>query len=480
MKKTIISVLLIIVLMSCVTAVYADLEDTSVISVSLVNQDPDPAIAGDVVEVRLGLQNMGGKDTENLMIEFVPEYPFTLVPGEDAVQAVPTLQGYQGYYDPENTKIMKYKLRVDKDATAGSYELNINYYEKGSTVIGQKTLSLDVKSRESAEVIHIDKTSLVPGKQSSLRFSINNVGNAPLRDMTFYWENEDGVLLPVGSDNTRYVRYLDIGESSEIEYQVIADTNAVAGLYKLNLYLSYYDPANLSTKTISTIAGVYIGGETDFDVAFADSSNSQTSFSIANIGSNPATSVSIMVPEQRGWTVSGSNTVIIGNLNKGDYTVASFNLQSSGGMVANMTARTRTATQDGFAQGPPQEMMNASRQMNVSSNKLLIRIAYTDTMGERRMIEKEVNIGSQSASSSDTMAAAFQARRGAQSQSTLSKYGWYLLFIVVVVVVFVLFKAYKRKKMQDPDFRIKSLFRRKKVTIASVKKKSKRGSIFLK
>jgi len=87
--------------------------------------------------------------------------------------------------------------------------------------------------------------------------------------------------------------------------------------------LTYKDNINGTEKKISTIAGMYVGGGTDFDVAFSDNANSQMSFTIANIGSNPANSVSVVIPQQRSWSVSGSNSVIIGNLNKGDYTVAS-------------------------------------------------------------------------------------------------------------------------------------------------------------
>ena len=61
-------------------------------------------------------------------------------------------------------------------------------------------------------MIHIDKTTIVPGKQSSLKFTVNNVGSAPLRDLTFNWINDDDIILPVGSDNTKYIKYVDIGE----------------------------------------------------------------------------------------------------------------------------------------------------------------------------------------------------------------------------------------------------------------------------
>ena len=74
---------------------------------------------------------------------------------------------------------------------------------------------------------------------------------------------------------------------------------------------------------------MYVGGETDFDVAFSGSANGQTSFSVSNIGSVGASSVTVNIPKQLGWRVSGSDSAIIGNLDKGDYTIASFNLQST-------------------------------------------------------------------------------------------------------------------------------------------------------
>ncbi|MBU4222799.1 MAG: hypothetical protein KKD46_05980, partial [Euryarchaeota archaeon] len=285
-------------------------------------------------------------------------------------------------------------------------------------------------------------------------FTINNVGNAPLRDLTFYWENGDNIILPVGSDNTRYLKYIDVGEGADLDYQVISDTNTIPGLYKLNLYLTYEDPVSKTEKKISTIAGVYVGGGTDFDVAFSESANGETSFSIANIGSNPAYSVSVIIPEQRNWRVTGSNSVIIGNLNKGDYTVASFKLQSS---TSTITSQNRTAPAGANIQErSAQRSMNSS--INGSSDTLLMQIAYTDTMGERNIIEKEVKVvGVQSTAVTDGLTA-MQGRRGAVQQEGVS-YIWYLIGIAVLVVGFVAYRKYRSQKLIDPDFNIKDLIK---------------------
>ncbi len=457
MKKIIFPVLIILVLTACTPAVYADLAGSTVLSVSLANYDPNPAIAGNTVDVRIGIQNIGGMSTNDLKVEVEPAYPFELVPGENAVQDAGIVQAPQPDDPSANLKVVLFHMQVNKDAPAGSYQLKVKSYEAGSTDVTEQILSLDVKSKESAEVIHIGQTMLVPGQQTPLIFTINNVGNAPLRDLTFSWSNDQNIILPVGSDNTKYINYIDIGNSSELDYQVMADTNAVPGLYKLNLYLSYQDSMSNQTTTLTTTAGVYVGGGTDFDVSFSDNSNGQISFSVANTGSNPANSVSVVVPDQPGWSVSGPNSVIVGNLNKGDYTVASFRLQSS---INNMTFQNGAARNNTNFQG-----RSMQRSMNGSSDTIHMQIAYTDTMGVRNVADKYVKIGFQNIASANGQAG-FQGRGGAARQtsalSILSGNMLYIFGMVVLVGAVVVQRKYKSRKLLDPGFKVKDLFKREK------------------
>ncbi|MFH1439564.1 MAG: COG1361 S-layer family protein [Candidatus Woesearchaeota archaeon] len=451
--------------------VYADKIEGKYIALSLVNQDPDPAISGSIVEVRLGVENKGDTPVDNLIIELVPEYPFSMVPGVSKIQNVGTIKSYQ---TEDNMKIVKFNIKIDRDANAANYGLKVKFYEKGNEDSAQITsLSLDIGSQESAEVIYIDKSTLIPGRQTDLMFTINNVGNAPLRDLTFSWKNEDKVVLPVGSDNTKYIKYIDIGDSAELRYKVIADTNAIPGLYELALSLSYDDPISRNNTKISTIAGVYVGGSTDFEVSYSESSAGETSFSIANIGSNPAYSVSIIVPEQEGWKTTGSSSMIIGNLNNGDYTVASFNLQPKQTKQSAVTAKDKSASAKNTG-----KVKNTGNQEDViefdfgskskEQDTVLIQVAYTDTMGERNIVEKEVKVNSQSmvpiVSADGTTVvgpAAFRGARAVQQQSFFSKYKWYIIGLVILLVVAVFYSKYKKKKLINPKFKFKDLFKYK-------------------
>lgn len=447
-------------------------EDVGLISLSLISVDPDPAIAGNIVDVRIGVTNLGGKTMNNVIVELVETYPITIASGEESKLSIDTLSGYQGLYD-SNMNILKYRVKIDKDVTQGSYELKLRYYLDESSVITEKTFFFDVTSNSNAEIISIDKTVLIPGKESTLEFTINNVGNSPLRNLVFSWSNSDDVVLPVGSDNTKYIDFIDVGKSVDVIYTVIADTTVTAGLYKLDLFLSYEDSITNSDRTISTIAGIYVGGETDFDVSLSETSGNDYTFTVANIGSNPANSVSVIVPEQKSWTVSGSSSSIIGNLDVGDYTVTSFTISSSSiqnsipdknGIADNQNSSSLNIPRNIVPRNNT-NLVKTSNTSSLTSDYLLLQIAYTDTMGLRKIIEKKIKINSVSSKLLTTTVSQNSSNRFSTVKKTSNGLVYALIFggIIIVLVVFFMYRRNKQKKLlSQPSKSDNSTFNKKK------------------
>jgi hypothetical protein len=246
-----------------------------------------------------------------------------------------------------------------------------------------------------------------------------------------------------------------------MDYQVIADTGASAGLYTLNLYLRYTDPLTNSEKNISTIAGVYVGGGTDFDVAFSDSTTGTTSFTIANTGSNPASSVSVVIPDQNNWRVTGSNSVIIGNLNKGDYTVAGFKLQRAS--IGSFNATNNNGANPNAARNISNSRNFTARSGSQLGSALTLQIVYTDTLGVRETVEKTVQILSSSSNSTTVGSAGASgfSRPGVRQQTFFQKYMWYII-VVVLLAGGVIYWQYRKKKLLNKDVKLKDIFKNKK------------------
>ena len=102
-----------------------------------------------------------------------------------------------------------------------------------------------------------------------------------------------------------------------------------------------------------------VGGATEFAVDMQEFISGSITVSIANIGVNPATSVSISIPQQENLRITGAQSVFLGNLNPGDSTIASFNV--------------------------------APVNYNATS-ELKVKISYTDTSGLRQSFEENVII----------------------------------------------------------------------------------------
>lgn len=424
MKKVILVFALFLVLVS---AVYAVESTSSKIAVTLLNQEPNPARAGDIVNLRFRIDNTGGGTTTNFQVELLNEYPFTV--DGPAVQNIGTIYGYQ---TDKNYVSIEYRVKIDKDAINGQHEIKIRYKD-GYNEWTTSTFNIGISSKQFAQIIYVDKAILPPGKETDMTFTVTNTGSSPLQNLVFSWSEPNGAVLPVYSDDTKYIKYLDIGKSADLVYKVIADVNAQPGLYKLNLVLKYESLQNATSSSISTSAGIFIGGETDFDVAFSQSTAGQTSLSIANTGNNPAQSVSVRVPQQNNFRVSGSDSAIIGNLDKGDYTVVSFQIASSAG-TGNITGANRQRTTTQNSQTGVNSQNNAAGFAG-RNNNLKVMIDYTDTTGERRSVEKNVSIQFRT----DTTAA---SGSGAGTKTSFFS-SW--TFYIIVIAALALGLHYRKK-----------------------------------
>jgi hypothetical protein len=269
------------------------------------------------------------------------------------------------------------------------------------------------------EVIDVSPTSLIPGEKSELSFEIENTGGEDLENIIFSWEEKTGSILPIGSSNTKTIEELDEGDDETLDFDVFVSASAEPGLYELTITFTYENGNETITKTSK--AGMIVGGQTDFEVAVSDVSSSGIILSVVNIGKNPAESVTVVIPTQTNFKVSGSSSSIIGNLDKGDYSVASFQISSQ------------------------------SR----SSSNLNVEIQYTDTMGTRQTVTKTVEVqSSQTPFSTTDSSSSTGGVTGFASQNSNNGNNWFLIafissFVLIVILLVVIIKRNKRKNESE-------------------------------
>jgi len=405
--------------------------DSSSLQVNLTNQNPDVARPGEPVELTVSVQNVGNNDLKDITVTVNPEYPFTGISGQSLEKGISYLNARQ---DDDEGGVLKFKLMTDSNASAGTYDIDIVTTSKSgsgsssTTYTTTKTIQLEIRGKEYAQIVTIDKANIDIAKEETLEFIITNTGTSPLKNMVVSWIDRDGVILPVYSDNTKYIKYLDAGESVTVVYSVMADVNADPGLYTLDIKLVLED-YDSNEQIINTTAGVFVGGETDFDVAFSESDAGEISLSVANVGNNIAYSVKVSVPDQDNYKVSGSSSTIVGNLEKGDYTIASFDVTSTQG--AGMAQEGRTSGK-AKASSEGGNLTAAS----VENNPLKVQIEYTDAKGERITVDKEVEL--------EITGGTMNTQEMPGNRGGISSYMPYIAIIVLAGGAFVY-----RKKIQE-------------------------------
>jgi hypothetical protein len=143
---------------------------------------------------------------------------------------------------------------IDANASEGIYNLDITTTAKESKssskpIIITKSIQLEVRGKEYAQIVTINKANIDVGKEELLEFIITNTGNSPLKNMVVSWKDPKGAILPVYSDNTKYISNLEPNQSVKVDYSVMADVNANPGLYTLGVNLTFEDYES-KTKSI--------------------------------------------------------------------------------------------------------------------------------------------------------------------------------------------------------------------------------------
>lgn len=413
----------ILMLLTSFSVVFAETDGNAIIDASLISQSPDPAYAGDTVEVRFSVENIGWATSDYLTAYVEEDYPFS-VQGDNSVNIGTLLNGQNNDYK----QVIKFNVKIDPDTQAGDHTLTLVVADSNGN---EKNFdfTISVESKDSIEILSINKAVIGPGNEEELVFNIKNVGTANLRDLKFSISSQDNVILPVLADNSYYISSLNVGEEKNISFDVIASSTVEADVYPIDIEMSYQDSLTGDSSVFTTEAGIYIGGTTQFDLVYDEDDSGEYAFTIANVGSNDADSVKITVKESDSWKSSdGKTSDIIGNLNTGDYTSTSFEL-------------TNTNSQD---------------------TTLDFEIEYTDTMGIRQIVEKEVSISSGTTASGNMTGTGMQGnfatgntqnRGGPMSgfSSVLSGMKSLLINGVIVLVVLVVgifgFRSYRKKQI---------------------------------
>lgn len=215
-------------------------------------------------------------------------------------------------------------------------------------------LIISISTVSAATYVQLMRYDPVPaqaGEYVDVWIKFQNKGDGDL-EPTLKFVSSYPFSLDPKEDPERNIGTLIPGQFSIQKFKIRVDKGAIEG--DNTITFEYKECAGCVWGEISPAINI-IEAHTDFEIVVQELAKEGTSIAIANIGKNPANSITIKIPEQQDIEIKGISSTIIGNLYAGDYTIATYNL---------------------IPKNP--------------ENNLEVEIHYTDSLGSRHIIAKTI------------------------------------------------------------------------------------------
>jgi len=236
MKKILTLFLTALILLSCLSVISAT---TPEIKVTLLNQDPDPVQQGDTVELRFKVENLGGETTDDIEIEILPKYPFSLYTGESSINIGKLRAGQTG----ADSAIVIFKLKVDSKAVQGDNEIELQVKSSGSLLYSYINNEFLVKVSDYTEpdlrVYIRENTVLLPNSKGTITIEVANVDITDVNFLQFtLMPGEDYQLL--SSSGYVYMGDIDSDDTESEDFEIFV-RDAKDGKIIIPVKLEYQD-----------------------------------------------------------------------------------------------------------------------------------------------------------------------------------------------------------------------------------------------
>ncbi|MBU0628801.1 MAG: COG1361 S-layer family protein [Nanoarchaeota archaeon] len=421
-----IGLIVVCFLISSVFVIGANTVSFYSMNVSMVNQEPSPAEAGRYVTVRFKLENAGRENAEDIIIELLPRYPFSLDPGESAVKSIGSIYSRQ---TGAVGVIKDYRLKVDENALEGNNEIKLRYKIRDNEWVELEPFYINVRPHDILVSLEkIDAPSMIkPGETTQVGISLKNLASSFIKDITVELDLSGVPFATINSTNKKIIKQIDAESSGEVVFNLMAEPSAESKLYKVPIKLEFFD--RLGTRYLKNeTVGLTVGAEPDLSITLESSQiyskggMGDVSIKFVNKGVTDIKFMNIMLEETSEFKIISPSEVYLGNIDSDDYETTDFKI--------------------------------SLKKVKGDEVNLPLSINYKDANNNE--YERDVNVKLKIYSSSEAKALGLKKGNGATG-----------IFIVIVIVAvgFFFYRRWKKKKdgkKESEGFKLKIPFFKKK------------------
>lgn len=213
--------------------------DSCNLEVSLINQDPYPAIPGEYVEVVFQIDGLANVNCDSVEFELLEKYPISFDPGVER-----KVFAESGIFQKDYSSFLlaPYKVRVDSNALEGKNPIEVQFQYGAGTGFETAQFDLDVEDTRVDFEVYVKDYDPSTG---NLVLEVLNIAEGDIEALTIEIPKQENIEIKGSKANI-------VGDLDSNEYTT-ADFEAIPQEGEITIRLFYTDEINERRITEKTI-----------------------------------------------------------------------------------------------------------------------------------------------------------------------------------------------------------------------------------
>ncbi|MBU0467085.1 MAG: hypothetical protein KJ718_04145 [Nanoarchaeota archaeon] len=212
------------------------------LNISVVNQDPYPAVPGGYVKVVFQMNGVDNPECGEVGFEIVENFPFSLDEGEPArvdIGSGTHIRNFRSFW------LIPYELRIHENALDGNNPVDVVvYHDQGRTKSLSKIEQFDINI-ETADVDFEISIKEYETSTNTITFEILNVGENDVEALTLEIPKQDNIA--VKGSNRNIIGDLDSNEDTTAKFEAIPQNGEIEVSI---IYTNKIDERRMLTKRV--------------------------------------------------------------------------------------------------------------------------------------------------------------------------------------------------------------------------------------
>ena len=232
MKKVILLLALLLLAGSVLAETACDLD------VTLLNQDPYPAVPGDYVKLVFQIDGTDSPECGDITFNLPSDYPIEFNPGESGLRTFKKVDYIKDY---GSNILIPYEVRINKDAINGANPIEVQTQSKNGAVFS-KTLNIEVEDVRADFEVYISNFDYTTNE---LTLEVLNIEQSDIEALIVRIPKQENIVV-------KGANQIIVGDLDSNEYTT-ADFEAIPSDGEVTVELVYSDTINTRRSVTKTV-----------------------------------------------------------------------------------------------------------------------------------------------------------------------------------------------------------------------------------